>query len=142
MFFCFILDPRTKDWPLMSSPFPTLVICLGYVYLVKVSNKICFKRKRPKIYSKISSSTQVSITLFENFAIRPRKTKFLDSKLEFLPKNSHTHFDSSLKRKTNKNFVPVYQENREKKCWNPSKNFKLISKHAKFCAKKSPRKKL
>lgn len=31
------LDPRTKDWPMMSSPFPTLAVCLGYVYLVKVS---------------------------------------------------------------------------------------------------------
>lgn len=29
-------DPRTNPWFLMSSPFPTLVICLCYVYLVKV----------------------------------------------------------------------------------------------------------
>jgi hypothetical protein len=29
-------DPRVADWPLMSSPFPTLAIVLGYVYIVKV----------------------------------------------------------------------------------------------------------
>lgn len=31
------LDPRTRDWPMMSSPFPTLGICLLYAYIVKVS---------------------------------------------------------------------------------------------------------
>uniref|UniRef100_A0A1B0D2R7 Uncharacterized protein n=1 Tax=Phlebotomus papatasi TaxID=29031 RepID=A0A1B0D2R7_PHLPP len=29
-------DPRTKDWPLMSSPFPTIAISLAYAYFVKV----------------------------------------------------------------------------------------------------------
>lgn len=35
-------DPRTSDWFLMSSPFPTIVISLSYAYFVKVrilSNK-------------------------------------------------------------------------------------------------------
>ncbi len=31
-------DSRTKNWPLMSSPFPTILICLIYVYIVKVKN--------------------------------------------------------------------------------------------------------
>lgn len=30
-------DPRVKGWFLMSSPFPTLMICLTYVLIVKVS---------------------------------------------------------------------------------------------------------
>lgn len=30
-------DPRTTNWPLMSSPLPTIAICLTYVYIVKVS---------------------------------------------------------------------------------------------------------
>lgn len=30
-------DPRTTNWMLMSSPFPTILICLSYVYIVKVS---------------------------------------------------------------------------------------------------------
>lgn len=30
-------DQRVKDWFLMSSPFPTLAICLTYVFTVKVS---------------------------------------------------------------------------------------------------------
>uniref|UniRef100_A0A1A9WPN5 Elongation of very long chain fatty acids protein n=1 Tax=Glossina brevipalpis TaxID=37001 RepID=A0A1A9WPN5_9MUSC len=31
-------DPRTKDYPLMSSPFPTIAICLSYAYFVKLLN--------------------------------------------------------------------------------------------------------
>lgn len=30
-------DPRTTDWFLMSSPLPTVIMCLTYVYIVKVS---------------------------------------------------------------------------------------------------------
>lgn len=30
-------DPRTSDWLLMSSPLPTIMICLTYVYIVKVN---------------------------------------------------------------------------------------------------------
>jgi hypothetical protein len=30
-------DPRTADWPLMSSPLPTIMICLTYIYIVKVN---------------------------------------------------------------------------------------------------------
>lgn len=33
-------DQRVKDWFLMSSPFPTLAICLTYVFIVKVSMPI------------------------------------------------------------------------------------------------------
>lgn len=29
-------DPRTRDWFLMSSPFPTIAISLTYAYFVKV----------------------------------------------------------------------------------------------------------
>lgn len=29
-------DARTTNLPLMSSPFPTIAICLFYVYIVKV----------------------------------------------------------------------------------------------------------
>lgn len=31
-------DPRVNDWLLMSSPLPTLAICLTYVFTVKVSH--------------------------------------------------------------------------------------------------------
>lgn len=36
-------DPRTTDWFLMSSPLPTVIMCLTYVYIVKVIK--IFKRK-------------------------------------------------------------------------------------------------
>lgn len=44
-------DPRTSNWPLMSSPFPTLFMCLTYVYIVKVNiwsddNLICAEFSR------------------------------------------------------------------------------------------------
>lgn len=34
-------DPRTTNWFLMSSPLPTILICLSYVYIVKVSFFFC-----------------------------------------------------------------------------------------------------
>ncbi|XP_050085363.1 elongation of very long chain fatty acids protein AAEL008004 isoform X2 [Anopheles aquasalis] len=40
-------DPRTKDWPLMSSPLPTLALCLGYVYLVKVLGPRLMENRKP-----------------------------------------------------------------------------------------------
>lgn len=32
----FSTDPRVSDWPMMSSPFPTIGICLFYAYFSKV----------------------------------------------------------------------------------------------------------
>uniref|UniRef100_A0A1Q3EUP2 Elongation of very long chain fatty acids protein n=1 Tax=Culex tarsalis TaxID=7177 RepID=A0A1Q3EUP2_CULTA len=40
-------DPRTRDWPLMSSPLPTLALCLGYVYLVKVLGPRLMENRKP-----------------------------------------------------------------------------------------------
>jgi hypothetical protein len=40
-------DPRVKDWPLMSSPFPTLAICLGYIYFVKVLGPWIMEHRKP-----------------------------------------------------------------------------------------------
>ncbi|XP_055903892.1 elongation of very long chain fatty acids protein AAEL008004 isoform X1 [Eupeodes corollae] len=40
-------DSRTKDWPMMSSPFPTLAACLTYVYLVKVLGPRLMENRKP-----------------------------------------------------------------------------------------------
>ena len=32
-------DPRVDSWPLMSSIWPTTIICILYVYLVKVGGR-------------------------------------------------------------------------------------------------------
>ncbi|XP_055678558.1 elongation of very long chain fatty acids protein AAEL008004 isoform X1 [Lutzomyia longipalpis] len=40
-------DPRTKDWPMMSSPFPTLAVCLCYVYIVKVLGPRLMENRKP-----------------------------------------------------------------------------------------------
>lgn len=36
-------DPRTSDWLLVSSPFPTIIICICYVYIVKVNYTILLR---------------------------------------------------------------------------------------------------
>ncbi|XP_071445038.1 very long chain fatty acid elongase AAEL008004-like isoform X3 [Hetaerina americana] len=40
-------DPRVKGWFLMSSPLPTLIICLTYVYLVKVLGPRIMGNRKP-----------------------------------------------------------------------------------------------
>lgn len=40
-------DPRTNNWLLMSSPFPTLAICFSYVYLVKVFGPRLMENRKP-----------------------------------------------------------------------------------------------
>ncbi|KAG6446370.1 elongation of very long chain fatty acids protein AAEL008004 isoform X3 [Manduca sexta] len=40
-------DPRTNPWFLMSSPLPTLLICLSYVYLVKVVGPRFMENRKP-----------------------------------------------------------------------------------------------
>ncbi|KAK0166823.1 hypothetical protein PV327_004306 [Microctonus hyperodae] len=40
-------DARTTNWFLMQSPFPTLLLCLGYVYLVKVLGPKVMENRKP-----------------------------------------------------------------------------------------------
>ncbi|XP_060528332.1 elongation of very long chain fatty acids protein 7-like [Cylas formicarius] len=40
-------DQRVKDWFLMSSPFPTLFMCLTYVYIVKVLGPKLMENRKP-----------------------------------------------------------------------------------------------
>ncbi|CAH2260862.1 jg21190 [Pararge aegeria aegeria] len=40
-------DPRIKDWFLMSSPFPTLAICLTYVFTVKILGPKLMEDRKP-----------------------------------------------------------------------------------------------
>jgi hypothetical protein len=51
--FSFVADPRTAKWPLMSSPFPTLAICLGYVYVVKFLGPRLMENRKPMELRKI-----------------------------------------------------------------------------------------
>lgn len=49
LFICILLfftDPRVNDWPMMSSPFPTLALCVFYAYFSKsLAPKIMANRK-------------------------------------------------------------------------------------------------
>lgn len=40
-------DQRTTNWFMMSSPFPTLFICLSYVYAVKVLGPKVMENRKP-----------------------------------------------------------------------------------------------
>ena len=40
-------DPRVNDWFLMSSPFPTLCMCLSYAYIVKVLGPKLMENRKP-----------------------------------------------------------------------------------------------
>lgn len=40
-------DPRVNNWILMSSPFPTLTICLFYAYFVKVLGPKLMENRKP-----------------------------------------------------------------------------------------------
>ncbi|XP_065721852.2 very long chain fatty acid elongase 7 isoform X1 [Drosophila suzukii] len=40
-------DPRTRDYPLMSSPFPTIAISLTYAYIVKVLGPKLMENRKP-----------------------------------------------------------------------------------------------
>ncbi|CAL4062208.1 unnamed protein product [Meganyctiphanes norvegica] len=40
-------DPRVDDWFMMSSPFPSLITCLTYVFIVKVAGPYYMKNRPP-----------------------------------------------------------------------------------------------
>ena len=40
-------DPRVDDWPLMSSIWPTTIICTVYVYIVKVVGPKFMENRQP-----------------------------------------------------------------------------------------------
>lgn len=40
-------DRRMDDWPMMSSPLPTLFLCLSYVFIVKVAGPNYMKDRKP-----------------------------------------------------------------------------------------------
>lgn len=40
-------DPRVQEWPMMQSPWPTLGICISYVYFVKVLGPSIMKERGP-----------------------------------------------------------------------------------------------
>lgn len=40
-------DPRTTNWPLMSSPFPTIAISLAYAFFVKVLGPKLMENRKP-----------------------------------------------------------------------------------------------
>ncbi|XP_064624335.1 very long chain fatty acid elongase AAEL008004-like [Lineus longissimus] len=46
-------DPRTADWPMMSSPFPSLFICLLYFYLVTKTGPKFMENREPYQFRKI-----------------------------------------------------------------------------------------
>uniref|UniRef100_A0A8D9B214 Elongation of very long chain fatty acids protein n=1 Tax=Cacopsylla melanoneura TaxID=428564 RepID=A0A8D9B214_9HEMI len=46
-------DPRTNNWFLMSSPVPTILICLTYVYIVKVLGPKLMANRKPFVLREV-----------------------------------------------------------------------------------------
>lgn len=46
-------DPRVRTWPMMSSPFPTLFICLFYAYFSRVLGPAIMENRKPFTLRKI-----------------------------------------------------------------------------------------
>lgn len=42
-----VADPRVTSWPMMSSPFPTLFICLFYAYFSRVLGPAIMENRKP-----------------------------------------------------------------------------------------------
>lgn len=72
-------DPRVANWPLMSSPFPTLGIVLGYVYFVKVNFG--------DFYLKLDSHKVYKITKVETKMSKIKYRKDFKSRMEFFKKD-------------------------------------------------------
>lgn len=47
VFFYWFSDPRVNDWAMMSSPFPTVAICLSYAYFSKVLGPKLMENRKP-----------------------------------------------------------------------------------------------
>ncbi|KAK0077010.1 hypothetical protein PV325_004559, partial [Microctonus aethiopoides] len=45
-------DPRVKNWPMMSGPFPTIFICIFYAYFVKVIGPKFMEKRKPFIFQR------------------------------------------------------------------------------------------
>ena len=44
---CCVADPRVNHWPMMSSPLPTIAICLSYAYFSKVLGPRIMENRKP-----------------------------------------------------------------------------------------------
>ena len=43
--FCLILDPKTEEWPMIATPWPTISLVAFYLFIVKVGPKVMENRK-------------------------------------------------------------------------------------------------
>ena len=43
----FFLDFRVKDWPMMSSPLPTIILCLSYAYFCRSLAPRLMQNRKP-----------------------------------------------------------------------------------------------
>merc|ERR1711928_103393 len=57
-------DPRSDSWPLMSSIWPTTLICIAYVYIVKVAGPNFMKNREPYNIKGIMIAYNLFQTLF------------------------------------------------------------------------------
>lgn len=65
--FGFIVDPRVNGWAMMSSPLPTMAICLSYAYFSKVLGPRLMENRKPFDLRRILIFYNLVQTLFSTW---------------------------------------------------------------------------
>ena len=63
-------DPRVDSWPLMSSIWPTTIICILYVYIVKVAGPRFMENRKPYEIRNIMIVYNAAQTLFSGWMFK------------------------------------------------------------------------
>lgn len=100
MFVILILDPRVNHWMMMSSPLPTMVICLCYAYFSKVLGPRIMENKKPYKLRGILISYNLIQTLFSTWIFYEVRQHFFffSSYYTLVPSLASTILIESLSR--------------------------------------------
>jgi len=62
-------DVRVDDWPLMSSPLPTLLLCSAYFYIVKIWGPQFMRDRKPyELRNTLIAYNLVQVRIYTHFA--------------------------------------------------------------------------
>lgn len=95
LFFFFFSDPRVNDWPMMSSPIPTLLICMSYAYFSKVLGPKMMENRKPFDLRGLLVMYNLVQTLFSSwifYEVSANKFSINNSNCSLV--SSHLRFDT------------------------------------------------
>jgi hypothetical protein len=85
-------DPRVNDWPLMESPFPTMMIVAVYLYLVVALGPRLMANKKPYQLNAVLvayNAVQVIFSVIMLWEVRVAVCSLQHSIVQFLPHRKH-----------------------------------------------------